>query len=311
MLPLRSPGTENVAQDKPTDRARSPSAHAGEASAHTIAGNRCVGRGVQATKPLNCATSAAAVADNDEKKPTKSAETSAKPGFDPKPVQVGGESLVERLVPHMKKIAIAVGVAAALITVIFTIRYIKDRGRQQDTAKLARALEIGDRPVRPPGLEPDPNKPSFASYKERAQAVLDALAKDGVSVDGPYRASLLVQVGKLDEAIAEYRKHQKGKTIDAVIAREGLGIALEMKAQQEQDAAARQKGLEEALAVFQTMQPDENGPRYAYALYHQGRILAQLGKTTEARAQLEKAKELSGEGPLAHLIEERLQGLDG
>lgn len=251
------------------------------------------------------------MAHKDDKNPTKPAETSAKPGFDPKPVHVGGESLIERLIPHMKKIAIAIAVVAAVLTVIFTIRHFKESGRQKDTAKLARALEIAERPVRPPGVEPDPKQPSFASNQERARAVLDALAKEGASVDGPFRASLLMQVGKLDEAIAEYRKHQKGKTLDAVLAREGLGIALEMKAQEEKNAAARQKGLEEALAVFQTMQPDDKGPRYAYALYHQGRILAQLGKTAEARAQLEKAKELSAEGPLANLIDERLVGLDG
>src|SRR5690606_30292319 len=128
---------------------------------------------------------------------------------------------------------------------------------------------------------------------------------------GPYRASLLMQVGKLDEAIAEYKKQQSGNTLDAVLAREGLGIALEMKAEQQKDAAARQKGLEEALAVFQSMQPDEKGPRYAYALYHQGRILALLGKTAEARTQLEKAKQLDSDRQLPNLIDERLAGLAG
>jgi predicted RNA polymerase sigma factor len=82
-----------------------------------------------------------------------------------------------------------------------------------------------------------------------------------------------------------------------------------MKAEQEKDAGARQKGLEEALAVFQSMQPDDKGPRHAYALYHQGRILALLGKTAEAKARLEKAKELGKDTTLAELIDERLAGL--
>ena len=100
-----------------------------------------------------------------------------------------------------------------------------------------------------------------------------------------------MQAGKLDEAIAEYKQGPDGKGLDGVLAREGLGIALETKAQAEKDAAARQKGLEEALAVFKTMQPDEKGPRHAYALYHQGRILALLGKNAEAKAAFEKAKD--------------------
>jgi tetratricopeptide (TPR) repeat protein len=121
---------------------------------------------------------------------------------------------------------------------------------------------------------------------------------------------MLMQAGRVDEAIAEYRKNQTGRDLDAVLAREGLGIALETKAAAEKDAATRQKGLEEALSVFQTMQPDEKGPRRAYALYHQGRILALLGKNAEARAAFEKAKDLGGEtGPLADAIEERLASL--
>lgn len=251
------------------------------------------------------------MADKDDKNPTSPAAPSAKPGFDPKPVRLAEESLADRLLPHVKKIAIAIGAITVVLTVIFTIRHFKESGREESTAKLARALEIGERPVRPAGVEPDPKQPSFASNKERAQAVLDALTKEGAKVDGPYRASLLMQVGKLDEAIAEYKKHQTGKTLDAVLAREGLGIALEMKAEQEKDAAARQKGLEEALAVFQSMQPDDKGPRYAYALYHQGRILALLGKTAEARAQLEKAKALDSDEQLPNLIDERLAGLAG
>ena len=66
---------------------------------------------------------------------------------------------------------------------------------------------------------------------------------------------------------------------------------------------------EEALAAFTAMQPDEKGPRRAYALYHQGRILGLLGKTAEATDAFKKAKELSGEGPLADQIDERLASL--
>jgi hypothetical protein len=313
MLPSASPGTENVAQPRPTESARSPSARADAASAHTtITGNSWVGRGVKATKPLNCATSAAAVADKDNKNPSQPAATSAKPGFDPKPVQVGGESLVERLVPYMKQIVIGLVALAAVISIVFTVKYFKDRGRREETAKLAKVIEISQRQVRPPGVEPDPKakEPTFASNKERAQAVLDAMVKEGVQTGGAFRASMLLQAGRLDDAIAEYRKHQSGKTLDAVLAREGLGLALEMKAEQEKDAATRQKGLEEALTVFQSMQPDEKGPRYAYALYHQGRILALLGKVAEAKTQLQKAKELGAGTKLPELIDERLAGLD-
>jgi tetratricopeptide (TPR) repeat protein len=252
------------------------------------------------------------VADKDDKNKTTPAATSAKPGFDPKPVQLGGESVIERLVPYMKQIVIGILIIAAALTVVFTVRYFKERGRQQQTAKLAHVIDISQRQVRAGEPDPKAKEPTFATNKERAAAILAELDKQGAKVTtGVYRAAMLVQADKLDEAIAEYRKNQTGKTLDNVLAREGLGIALEMKAEREKDAAARQKGLEEALAAFQAMQPDDKGPRYAYALYHQGRVLALLGKNAEAKTALEKAKELGKDSKLPELIDERLAGLGG
>jgi len=142
--------------------------------------------------------------------------------------------------------------------------------------------------------------------------VLSAMDKEGAKGGGVMRAALLVQAGQLDDAVTEYKKHTKGKALDAVLAREGLGIALEMKAEQQKDAAARQKGLEEALAAFQDMQTDDKGPRYAYALYHQGRLLGPmlLNRPAEAKAILEKAKQAAAEdAKLGPMIEERLASL--
>jgi tetratricopeptide (TPR) repeat protein len=253
------------------------------------------------------------VADKDDKKASKDAP-SATPRFDPKPVQVGGESLIERLVPHMKKIAVVLVGIAVVLTVVFTVRHFKERGRQKATTKFARVMEIADREVKEPGAPDDPKakEPKFNNAKERALAVLAEIEKQGTNVAGPvYKASLLVQAGKLDEAIAEYKKGTSAKGLDGVLAREGLGIALEEKALAEKDANARQAGLDEALKAFQSMQPDEKGPRADYAAYHQGRILAHMQKWAEARAAFEKAKTLGAEGELPTMIDERLASLGG
>ena len=47
----------------------------------------------------------------------------AKPAEPPKPVHIGGESLLDRLLPHMKQIIVAILVVSAVLVVIFTIRY--------------------------------------------------------------------------------------------------------------------------------------------------------------------------------------------
>jgi tetratricopeptide (TPR) repeat protein len=255
------------------------------------------------------------VADNDDKKSTD--EDAAKPGFDPKPVHLGGESIVDRLMPYRKKIGIMILLGFAVWGAIAVVVYIRNNKREKNTSRMAHVLDVASRDVRAAGEPeptPDPNdtkkKPiTYTTNKERAEAVLAELAKSGASASPAYRGSLLIQAGKLDEAIAEYKKAQDGTSLDAVLAREGLGIAIETKAHAEKDAAARQKGLEEALAVFKNMQPDEKGPRHAYALYHQGRILSSLGKNAEATEILKKAKEKSGESPLSSQIDERLASL--
>lgn len=248
------------------------------------------------------------MADQDD---TNHQHDAGQPGFDPKPVQLGGESIVDRLLPYRKKILIGVLLGFAVWGVIAIVFYVRNRGRERNTARISRVVDVTARQVRSAEATPDPKdkEPTYASNKERAQAALDASAKEGATLAPLHRAGLLVQAGKLDEAITAYRALTADRGHDGVIAREGLGIALETRALAAGDAAARQRGLEEALTEFEAMQPDDKGPRRAYALYHQGRILSQLGKAAEAKAAFEKAKAQDAGGELATLIDERLASL--
>jgi len=230
----------------------------------------------------------------------------------PKPVHIGGESFVDRVLPHIKKILVGVIVIAAIGGAAAGVSWFRERKQVTATEKLDRVLEVAQQPIRGKDDKPDPNKPSFASAKERAAAVLDAIAKQGTEAGGAaFRGGQLLDAGKPDEAITEYKKGVAVKGIEGVLCREGLGIALEAKAAAEKDPGARQKGLEEALAAFVAMQPDEAGPRRAYALYHQARIQQLLGKRPDAKALFEKAKQANKETDreIADLIEKRLAAL--
>lgn len=239
----------------------------------------------------------------------KNEDPKATPAAPPTPVHIGGETLADRIAPHIKKIMVGVIFIAVIVTVVLAFRWRKHAGQEKSTAKLAQVVEVGRAPVGPemlmPGQPPTTAK-RFNTAKERALAMLDAMAKAGNNGTPSFKGSLLLEAGKTDDAITEFRKAVTAKGIDGVVAREGLGIALETKAGAEADATARQKLLEEALAQFVAMQPDEAGPRRAYALYHQGRLQQTLGKRDEAKASFEKAKELGANTELPDLIERRL-----
>ena len=257
------------------------------------------------------------MADKDDKKQKDAPASKATPTFDPKPVNVGGESLVDRIYPHRKKIGMFILLGFAVWAMIAVVIHFRDSKHEKLTAKVAAVLDVASGKVVDPAIPVDPNNPlkdkdtTFKSDADRANQVLDALAKQGTDAPGAaFKGSLLIKAGKLDEAITEYKRGQTAKGLDGVLAREGLGLAEEMKAEAEKDAATRQKGLEAALATFATVQPDDKGPRYAYALYHQGRVQALLGKTADAKTMLEKAKEAGKDSPeLVSLVEARLATL--
>jgi tetratricopeptide (TPR) repeat protein len=245
------------------------------------------------------------------------ADKPTKPAAAKTPTSEPGESFVDRLLPHVKKIALGAILLTVVLSVYYATRWFSERKEIEATDKLAAVIEVADEPVRQAGVPADPKRPTYASEKERANAVLDAIVKQGAEAEGhAYRGAMLVDSGRLDEAITEYKLGIATPGIDGVLAREGLGLAQEMKAASEKDPAAQQKGYEEALATFKTMQPDDNGPRRAYALYHQGRMLQLLGKNAEAKAAYLKAKEL-GKGTdlvpedprMPPLVDNRLQAL--
>jgi len=236
----------------------------------------------------------------------------SKPVEPPKPVHIGGESFLDRIRPHIKQITVGVIVLAVVGVLIAAVGWFRDRKQVDATEKLDKVLQVVEQPIRGKDEKPDPKKPSYANVKERAAAVLDAMVKQGTDAAGhAFRAGALLDTGKPDEAITEYRMGIADKTVEGLLCREGLGLALEAKAAADKDPATRQKGLEEALAAFAAMQPDEAGPRRAYALYHQARIQQLLGKRADARALFEKAKQANKDADreIADLIEKRLATL--
>jgi tetratricopeptide (TPR) repeat protein len=253
-------------------------------------------------------------------KPKATAEEPAAPLVNPAPVYVGGESLADRLMPHVKKILIGVGVLAVVVSVFFTIRYYARKKAETATDAVVLAVTEQRRRVEAPPetapVEPpvEAAEQTYASRQERAEAALSALSKakgaprEGVAL---LEADDQLEAGHLDEAENTYRKLSGKAGLEGALAREGLGFVAEARAQgSEGDKAG---ALQQALEAFRAVQTDDAGPRREYALYHEARVLAQLDKKDEARtafeAALDKAKEV-GDPVLEQLIDARLTQLD-
>lgn len=228
------------------------------------------------------------------------------------PVHIGGESILDRIIPHMKKIVVVTVGLTVVLAIFFSVRWWKHRKAEQSTDRLARALELGGTSVLPgvePDAEEDPRNPSsFPSYAKRAEATLAGLQKAGTTrgAAGLYEAQLLLQVGKLDDALAIYKRLAGGTGDESAIAREGVGVVLETRAAAAKEPSEHQKLLEEALAAYRAVQPDDKGPRRDYGLYHEARVLEALGKSADAVTQLKKALSVAPDSQLKPLIEQRL-----
>jgi tetratricopeptide (TPR) repeat protein len=251
----------------------------------------------------------------------------------------GIDRVLGALKPHAARLAVFFGVIAVIVVTYTTWHWWQDRKDAAATEYYARAVIISQRPLKSaaeeegeegaegakdkkrPQVPPDPRgiPTEFASAQARSRAVLVALeelaAEYGDTEVG--RQGLLLQgealfeLGRYDDAAARYREYASGGGPEELVlsAREGIGYALEAKAAAEKDAKARQAGLEQALKAFQDMQPQGEGQRRDEALFHQARILEQLGRKDDARKTLQQITQQHPESPLKRDVETRLTAL--
>lgn len=234
----------------------------------------------------------------------------------------GIERITERLRPYALRIVIVIG-TVLLVAIGWVLYDWHQTGKSEDaTMAYARALAILDARVMPPAPEgeesPSAEPGTYESAEARRTAALEALSavrssfgSTGVADQARLiQASVLYGQGRAEDAgklYAAFASDTSGAL--AVIGREGSALAIESEALAAEDAAAREQGLSEALAAFEAMQPDPEGPLYARALYHQARILAIAGRREEAAARYRSALEPAAGLPLEASIQLALDEL--
>ena len=229
--------------------------------------------------------------------------------------------------PHAVKLAALLGGVLAVIIglAIWTSWTARKAGKATDG--FGKLVAVGSARVDEAGPQielSDPNNPQpltqkaeYKTYAERSQKALElipTLPLDGKVAERTklVEAGLLYDVGKYDEAIAAYTAFiaSDAPADLAARAREGIGYALEAKALAQTDAAARNAGLDEALAAFAQIAAGEKQPLYAAGLYHQARLKALKGDKPGAIELFKKALEANPTPDLTEEINNRLSLLE-
>ena len=250
----------------------------------------------------------------DDKKPRSAAE-------EPDEFIAGVNRWANALRPHAVKIAVVVGLAALLLIGWAIYNWMQQRRAARWGDAYVELISTSNSPVTEPpetdgGVPDEPDPDSYPSLESRAKAVLEAADKiDGAggvtAATELLRARQLMVLKKYDEAAKAYAQVAASDLPAPVVlaGREGVGYAYEAKAETLEDSAKRQEALERALEAFREMQPAEDGPRRDWALYHQARVLATLGRAEEARELYQKVLTTMPDSDLKLEIETRMIAL--
>src|SRR5262245_26255519 len=95
-----------------------------------------MGRSLKDVAKSAAASKARPVAGAEEK------AAAAEPG---KTVTVGGESFVDRVLPHMKKIIVTIIVITVVLSGVFGYRSYQESTKEKATDKLVEVINVGDR----------------------------------------------------------------------------------------------------------------------------------------------------------------------
>jgi len=212
---------------------------------------------------------------------------------------------------NAKALVIGISALATVVVGLVVLSWVNEGRAGRASAALGQVEKIAGAELATPGAPPKTDSvPRFATEKERLEGALTAL--DGhFSKRTPLadeaalvRGSLLLSLGRADEAQAVYEKLLSGR-LDArlrFLAREGLGYAYEKKGK-----------LAEAQATFAKLGTDATGLGAFYkdrARYHEARLAELQGNPGEATRIYQEVLEKNPTTSLREEISTRLALLE-
>lgn len=224
------------------------------------------------------------------------------------------ERLAKRAEPYARAIAITAATAAVLIAVVWAVSSWMEKKSQAATEAFGRAVRIyeadlitAEEPAKTD--EPDP-VPRFKTEKERAEATLQALdafdkkyKKSATAREAAlFRAGVYFDLGRWDDAAAQYEKFLKDPHPSPLVAvaREGLGLVRE-----------EQGKLDEALGLYQEIEPKVGDYYRDRALWDEARVWQKKGDKKKAAERLKELVAKVPSSPLKDDAQTRIAELEG
>jgi tetratricopeptide (TPR) repeat protein len=224
------------------------------------------------------------------------------------------------LEPYFRAIGISLASACAVTFAVWGLTSWREHKAQNAAELFGRAVKIYDADLlvgdAPKTEETEENPiPRYKTEKERVDATMEQLDKlDKEFGSSPvaknalvFRAGVLYDQGKYDDAAKLYEKFLKEGSSDAAVTalgREGLGLCHE----------ARNK-LDDALAAYQAIEPTLKSAKSDFyldrALYDQARVYLKKGDKKKAADLYKEALAKVPATPLKDEIQTQLASLEG
>ena len=224
------------------------------------------------------------------------------------------DKLFKRLEPYARAIGIMTVTAGVLIAVVWGVMSWMEHKSQTATEAFGHAVRVYEAELQTSDEAPKTDEenpvPRFKTEKERADATLKELdefdKKYGRSATAEeatlFRAGVYYDLGRLDDAATSYEKFIKTAHASPLMltAKEGLGLVRE-----------QQNKLDEALALYQELQPKTGDFYRDRALWDEARVWTKKGDKKKAADRLKELVAKTPTSPLKDEAQTQIAQLEG